>query len=81
MAWGVFWRWLWRYMELPTFSQRTLRIVNLAIACLCAVTAAAFLWRAAEWQNSIRVLMELEPVPSAHPFKVCAVAAATFVVS
>ena len=77
---GVFWRWLWRYMELPTFSQRTLRIVNLAIACLCAVTAAAFLWRAAEWQNSIRVLMELEPVPSAHPFKVCAVAAATFVV-
>jgi uncharacterized membrane protein len=77
---GVFWRWLWRYMELPTFSERTLRIVNLVIACLCAVTAAAFLWRAAEWQNSIRVLMGLEPVPSAHPFMVCVVAAATFVI-
>jgi uncharacterized membrane protein len=77
---GVFWRWLWRYMELPTFSERTLRIVNLVIACLCAVTAAAFLWRAAEWQNSIRVLMGLEPVPSALPFMVCVVAAATFVI-
>jgi uncharacterized membrane protein len=77
---GVFWRWLWRYMELPTFSERSLRIVNLVIACLCAVTAAAFLWRAAEWQNSIRVLMGLEPVPSAHPFMVCVVAAATFVI-
>ena len=76
---GVFWRWLWSYMELPTPQARTLRIANLAIAIFCAGVAAAFLWRTAEWQNSIRVLMELEPVTSAHPFKVCAVAAATFV--
>ena len=33
----------------------------------------------AEWQNSIRELMGLEPVTSGHPFKVCAVAVATFV--
>jgi uncharacterized membrane protein len=77
---GVFWRWLWSYMELPLPEGRTLRIANLVIASFCAVTAAAFLWRAAEWQNSIRTLMELEPVTSAHPFKVCAVAAVTFVV-
>jgi uncharacterized membrane protein len=77
---GVFWRWLWSYMELPTPHARTLRVANLAIAVLCAVVGAAFLWRAAGWQNSIRVLMELEPVTSAHPFKVCAVAVATFVV-
>jgi uncharacterized membrane protein len=77
---GVFWRWLWSYMELPTANERNLRIAHLAIAIFCAVTAAAFLWRTAEWQNSIRVLMELEPVTSAHPFKVCAVAAATFVI-
>jgi uncharacterized membrane protein len=77
---GVFWRWLWGYLELPTPRERTLRIANLGIALLCAATAAAFLWRAAEWQNSIRTLMELEPVASAHPFKVCAVAALTFVV-
>ena len=77
---GVFWRWLWGYLELPTLRERTLRIANLGIAFLCAATATAFLWRAAEWQNSIRTLMELEPVTSAHPFKVCAVAALTFVV-
>ena len=77
---GVFWGWLWSYMELPTLQARILRIANLAIAIFCAVVAAAFLWRAAEWQNSIRVLMVLEPVTSGHPFKVCAVAAATFVI-
>ena len=67
-------------MELPTPEERTVRIANLVIAWLCAATAAAFLWRAAEWQNSIRKLMELDPVTSAHPIKVCAVAAATFVI-
>jgi uncharacterized membrane protein len=77
---GVFWRWLWSYLELPTLGGRTLRLVNLGIAVVCAITAAVFLWRAAEWQNSIRVLMELEPVTSAHPFTVCAIAVATFIV-
>jgi uncharacterized membrane protein len=77
---GVFWRWLWSYMELPTPEDRTLRIANLVIASLCTATAAAFLWRTTGWQNSIRKLMELDPVTSAHPIKVCAVAAATFVI-
>src|SRR5690606_8804402 len=77
---GVFWKYLWRYMELPALPERALRIVNLVIAFICAVTAALFLWRAAEWQNSIRILMELDPVASGHPVKVCAVAAATFLV-
>jgi uncharacterized membrane protein len=77
---GVFWRWLWGYMGLPIPKQRYLGIANLVIAFFCAATAAVFLWRAAEWQNSIRVLMGLEPVTSGHPFKVCAIAAATFVI-
>ena len=34
---GVFWRWLWSYMELPTPEQRHLRIANLVIAFFCAV--------------------------------------------
>jgi hypothetical protein len=62
---GVFWRWLWSYMELPTPEARTLRIANVVIASLCAATAAAFLWRTTGWQNSIRKLMELDPVASA----------------
>jgi uncharacterized membrane protein len=77
---GVFWRWLWSYMELPIPEERILRIANLVIASLCAATGAAFLWRTTGWQNSIRKLMELDPVTSAHPIKVCAVAAGTFVI-
>jgi uncharacterized membrane protein len=77
---GVFWRWLWNYMELPALQERHRRIANLAIAIVCAGVAAAFLWRTAAWQNSIRVLMGLDPVTTGHPFKVCAVAIATFVV-
>ena len=35
-----------------------------------------FLWRAAEWQNSIRSLMKLDPVDTAHPLEVGAIAVA-----
>ncbi len=77
---GVFWRWLWSYMELPSLQERHQRLANVAIAVVCAGVAAAFLWRTAAWQNSIRVLMGLDPVTTGHPFKVCAVAVATFVV-
>lgn len=75
---GVFLRWLWRYMELPVPRDRALGIANRVIAVLCAMTAAAFLWRSAEWQNSIRTRMELDPVASGHPITVCVVAAAVF---
>lgn len=39
-----------------------------------------YLWRAAEWQDSIRAVMKMAPVETAHPLKVCAVALITFVV-
>jgi uncharacterized membrane protein len=75
---GVLWRWLWHYLELPSPRGRTLRLANGAIAALCALTAVAFLWRTTDWQNSIRTLMGLDPLDSTHPFKVCALAVATF---
>lgn len=75
---GVLWRWLWAYMELPEPGARMLRAVNMALLSACLVVAALFLWRAAEWQNSIRSVMDLEPVDSAHPFKVCLIAILAF---
>ena len=42
--------------------------------------AILFLGRAAEWQNTIRALMQMEPVTSAHPIKVSAIAVLTFAV-
>lgn len=77
---GVLWHWLWAYLELPEPQGRTARIVNGAITLICAAVLLAFLWRAADWQNTIRALMQMPPVPSAHPFKVCITALATFAV-
>jgi uncharacterized membrane protein len=61
---GVFGHWLWTYMELPHPKDRLLRIAKLAAAIGCTVVAVVFLWRSAQWQNSIRELMQLEPVDS-----------------
>ena len=77
---GVAWRWLWAYMELPEPRERLLLALKIAVASACAVVAMMFLWRAAGWQNSIRELMQLEPVPSAHPLEVCVIAIVTFLV-
>ena len=77
---GVFGRWLYTYLELPRPQVRILRITKLVAAGVCLLVAVAFLWRAAQWQNSIRKLMELEPVASAHPLEVGVIALATFAI-
>ncbi|MBB6409021.1 alpha/beta hydrolase [Mesorhizobium sangaii] len=77
---GVAWRWLWTYMELPEPRERLLLALKISVAAACAVIAILFLWWAAEWQNSIRRLMQLVPVTSAHPVEVCFIAIATFLV-
>lgn len=75
---GVFGHWLWAYLELPEPSEREEPIIKLAAAVICVTIALVFLWRASGWQNSIRELMKLEPVDSAHPFGVGAIAVVTF---
>ena len=77
---GYFLRWLWRYLELPELKARILSVSKLAGIVACTVVGLVFLWRAAEWQNSIRSLMGLEPVDTAHPIEVGAIALITFVV-
>ena len=77
---GVFGRWLWAYMELPQPKGRLLRLATLAAATACAVVAVIFLWQAAQWQNSIRELMQLEPVDTAHPVEVALIAPAVFAI-
>jgi len=71
---------VWNYMELPKPRERSARIVKIAAALICAAAVLAFLWRAAGWQNSIRVLMQLPPVDSAHPTKVGLIGLVTFIV-
>src|SRR5262245_25035505 len=57
-----------------------LRMAKLAAATGCAVVAAIFLWQAARWQNSIRELMALEPVDTAHPLEVGLIALVVFAI-
>ncbi|MBR0987794.1 alpha/beta hydrolase [Bradyrhizobium liaoningense] len=77
---GVLWRRLWHYLELPEPSARARSIANALAAAACLLVVIVFLWRAAEWQNSIRAVMKMAPVETAHPLKVCVIALITFVV-
>lgn len=75
---GQFGAWLWTYLELPHPSPRVERSITLIAGAICAAIAIAFLVQAAEWQNSIRTLMEMEPVGGAEPFRVGGVALLVF---
>ena len=77
---GVFGHWLWDYLELPNPSGRTLRAVKLFCATACGLVAILFLWRAAQWQNSIRTPMGLAPLDTAHPLEVGLIALMSFAV-
>src|SRR5690606_12514496 len=71
---------LWHYLELPAPKGRGRRVVQLVALGACLVTAAVFLWKASDWQNSIRVLMEMPPAEGTRPFMVGLTAVAVFVV-
>ena len=77
---GVLAYWLWEYMELPIPRGRVMRTAKIGAALVCAIVAVAFLWQAAQWQNSIRNLMGLEPVESAHSVQVGLIALAIFAI-
>jgi uncharacterized membrane protein len=76
---GVLFAWLWAYLRLPPVPWRRLRMVKLAEVVACAGVAALYLWRAAEWQDSIRKLMGIEPTASIDPWLTGIVAALSFV--
>jgi uncharacterized membrane protein len=72
---GVLVLWLWEYLELPIPGVRLRSGAAWAAAAVAAAIVAAFLWRAAEWQNSIRALMGMPPVETADPLRVGLIAA------
>ncbi|MDZ7780555.1 MAG: alpha/beta-hydrolase family protein [Gemmatimonadota bacterium] len=78
---GVVYRWVWSYLELPLPAPRTQRIILWCAAGVSVATALVFLWQASEWQNSIRRLMELEPVDTRRPVRVGGIAVLLFSVA
>jgi len=79
-ALGVFWRWLWRYLELPEPSDRVRLLVSSIATASAAGLALYCLARSASWQNSIRSVMNMTPVETAHPIKLTIVALLVFFV-
>lgn len=75
---GYLLRLLWRYLELPEpgamLRRRALTVIGLA--CLAAAIAALAL--SVGWQNAIHAVMRMEPVDSAYPLRVSALALLSF---
>ncbi len=69
---------LWHYLELPAPSQRFHAAAVATTLVACVAVLAASLWQASVWQDSIRVLMDLEPVESARPLEIGLIAALVF---
>ena len=77
---GVFGLWLWNYMQLPKARESFQQNIRLVASLVCALVAIIFLWQTADWENSIREIMELNPVDTAHPMRVGAIALVVFAV-
>jgi uncharacterized membrane protein len=69
--------WLWRFMELRDLSEGIGRFLTWILTGVLTLTAVYTLSRMTLWQNSIRSLMEMEPIDSAYPRTVLGVAIAT----
>ena len=67
---GVFAVWLYRYLELPAPGPQLEGLSKKLTAVGTGLVAASFLWRDTVWQNSIRELMEMEPVDTSYPWRV-----------
>ena len=67
---GVFFVALWLFLEIPKPGDRIQRVSKQITTIVVALVATLFLWRATIWQNSIRQLMEMEPVETAYPWRV-----------
>jgi uncharacterized membrane protein len=71
---GVLFVWLWLFLELPRPKAKVQTISKALASAAAAVVVAAFLQRATVWQNSVRQLMEMEPVATAYPWRVAGIA-------
>jgi len=77
---GVLLVWIWLYLEIPRPNDLLQYYSKRATSIVVAIVAAVFLWRDTVWQNSIRSLMEMEPVATGYPSRVALIAVLTSVI-
>jgi uncharacterized membrane protein len=68
---------LWRYLEIPEPADTIQRTSKWITTIAVGLIATWFLWRASIWQNSIRQLMEMEPIETAYPWRLAGIALLT----
>jgi uncharacterized membrane protein len=74
---GVLCVWTWLYLEFGRPNEKIILVSKQVTAVVSAAIAVIFLWRDTVWQNSIRELMEMDPVESAYPTRVVLIALIT----
>jgi len=67
---------LYLFFEIPLASQRSQRVIKPIVATVAAIVFVFFLWRMTYWQNSLRSLMEMEPLASVYPTSTAMIAIA-----
>jgi uncharacterized membrane protein len=71
---------LWSYLQLPLPAGRTRRVARATAVAAGAAVALAALWHLPAWQNSIRLLMKLEPVEAGYAIWIILLSLLVFVV-
>jgi len=59
--------WIWLYLELPRPNGKAEILSKRLTTLFAALVFVYFLWSVVDWQNSIRTLMEMQPIKSAYP--------------
>jgi len=77
---GVVLRSVYRYLELPGLSSASLRVVRPVAIVACLGLMATALYHVKTWQNSIRTLMNMEPLETGYPFSVSVLAIICFAI-
>lgn len=62
--------WVWKFMGLRDVTGRFVRILTWVLVVVLTLTAIYTLNQMSTWQNSIRLLMEMDPIDSAYPVTV-----------
>jgi len=75
---GLFFASIWSRLQLPKLGPPLLSRVRGAIAVFCLLASVVTLWFASDWQNGLRLLLDMPPVETARPFSIAGGAVAVF---
>jgi len=65
---------IWCFLELPKLNERLASTLKLVVAVATALLVAYFLWLTSTWQDSVREIMQMEPLAKAYAPRVLLIA-------